>query len=115
MSQQELMGAPLPCDPRQRVVFKYVKHEATLQPLGSPEVPKEIPGTWYWRNPGEAPFLTCPRCGHSGRLGKHSVNARGEVAPSIMCAMMSCGDGVSRCDAHYYARLEGFGYYEEAK
>lgn len=106
------MGSPLPCDPRQRIVFKSVKHEVTLVPGGTPQQPKDEPGTWYWRNPGEAPFMICPRCGHAGRLGKHSVNARGEVNPSVMCAMMSCGDGVSRCDAHYYATLGGFGYVE---
>lgn len=103
-----LLGAPIPCDSSKRVVFSYTKLEAILTPMQPPAIKTPKPGTWYWRNPGESPFIVCPRCGNPGRLDNHAVNSYGEINPSIACAMASCGDGVARCDAHYYGRLDGY-------
>ncbi len=102
------MGEVLPCNPKQRVAFAYVNVDEKLAPLGVPEKVIPKPGQWYWNKLGEAPYVVCPRCGHSGRLGNHAVDANGNISPSVACAMMSCGDGVSRCDAHYYGKLEGY-------
>lgn len=116
-----LLGAPIPCDPAARVTLPYfiygtrVKMEigqvADAQSKFGDLVPPPA-GTWFWRNPGESPFIACPRCGNAGRLENHSVNSKGEVNPSIVCPMSNCGDGEARCDAHYYGKLDGYMFIE---
>lgn len=96
-----LIGSPLPCSPANRVVLA----------RGVDGVPRSnglFPGTWYRLEPTGAPYIVCPRCGETGRLGNHLIAETGDVSPSVVCVMQSCGDGVKRCDAHYYARLEGY-------
>lgn len=91
----------LPCDPTQRYVFRRV------DPPCAPLFHVPAPGTWY-QFVGEHAYIVCPECGHAGRLGHHGVDAHGMINPSIVCPMASCGDGVARCSAHYYGRLEGW-------
>lgn len=91
----------LSCDPHQRFTFKRV-------PAPDPLVGNRHPGEWYFLSSGEAPYIVCPECGHAGRLGNHQIRADGSIEPSIVCPMASCGDGVVRCSAHYYGRLESY-------
>lgn len=106
---EALLGEMLPCDPARRVVFRYEpRNEYELHPMKVPEPQPYVPGTWYWFNPGEAPWIVCPRCGTRSRLSNHTVDSSGDVHPSIVCVKYRCGDGVSRCDAHYYGKLEGY-------
>lgn len=66
-------------------------------------------GQWTFdREGGATPYIVCPECGHPGRIGNHSVDAGGTVNPSIVCPMGQCGDGVSRCSAHYWGKLVGW-------
>jgi hypothetical protein len=95
---KDLIGEPIPCSPGERVVFRFNPvHQAAL------------PGEWCLM-PGDAhPYVVCPRCSRAGRLDSaHSVSEDGVVSPSIVCAMQSCGDGVRRCDAHYYGKLDDY-------
>lgn len=96
-----LMGQSLPCSPATPVLFRRAEYS------GWPAHPE--PGTWYWfQKTDSSPYIVCPRCGTPGRLSNHLIQADGAVSPSIVCVMQSCGDGVKRCDAHYYGRLEGY-------
>ena len=106
----DYVGPNPPCDPSRRVVFVY--DPAADEPLhGSPYLTTPPPGRWYYSvndKVEKIPTITCPRCGHHGCLGNHTIDADGTVNPSIVCPMASCGDGVARCDAHYYGRLDGY-------
>jgi len=70
---------------------------------------KLLAGTWFYNETGAAPSIVCPECGrHVGRLSKHVIREDGLVLPSIVCGLTWCGDGVKRCDAHYYGKLNGW-------
>lgn len=98
-----LIGQPLECAPSRRFEFIKAEYEGGLSE------PKPTPGTWYWFAPyPEAPYIVCPRCGNAGRLGKHKVAINGLVEPSIICSWTNPGDGVARCDAHYYGKLKDY-------
>ena len=90
----------LPCDPGNRFAFKKIEWK------GAPEETAPAPaGTWYFFG-DDRPYLVCPECHHRARLGTHTISDDGTINPSIVCPMASCGDGVPRCTAHYYGRLE---------
>lgn len=105
----ESLEAPIPFSPDQRVVFKYFVYgtrikmnEAHLGEVGAIVTPP--PGTWYWLNPGEAPYIVCPRCGTAGHLSGYAVAPNGNINPSIACSTRASDDKL--CGANYYGRLD---------
>lgn len=91
----------LPCDQANPFVFRNISREAAYSPAGTP-------GHWFLRSADEPPYIICPECGHAGRLGNHYIAEDGGISPSIICPRSECGDGVPRCSAHYYGRLDGW-------
>lgn len=90
-------GTKVPCDPTKRFEFTFAE-------WGDAKA-----GNWTLDREGNpTPYLVCPECGHTGRIGNHSVTEAGVINPSIVCPMGACGDGVARCSAHYYGKLKNW-------
>lgn len=106
-----LIGEKLTCSPSARATLRYAPRVEMLVPgeVPKPFVHVHVPGTWFWLNPGESPRIVCPRCGHVGVLRDHLIMSNGDVYPSVVCVLGRCSDGIARCDADYYAKLEKYG------
>lgn len=63
-------------------------------------------GHWYVATDGDL-WLRCPMCGKGAVMEEHSVNAAGEVTPSIMCAR------TPQCSYHVWGILDGWFYGEK--
>jgi hypothetical protein len=79
------------------------------------------PASVFHMNPGEwvpvrfdgkrSAYFCCPTCRNVGGIRSHTIDAEGNVSPSIVCSATSPNTGKAGCAEkgfHEFAQLEGW-------